>query len=72
MNPRSIAVAAVAAAALLIPSSASSAACKVDGFKITKRQNVTCKTAKAVTRKQAKGQARPAGWKCTAGSSVIP
>jgi hypothetical protein len=71
MTTRSIAVAAVAAA-FLLPSSASSAGCSVDGFKITKRQNVTCKTAKAVTRKAAKQAPLPPGWKCTKGQGVIP
>ena len=46
--------------------------CKVDGFKITKRKNVTCKKAKEVTKRKVSGQTLPAGWKCTDGKTVIP
>ena len=46
--------------------------CKVDGFKITKRKNVSCKVAKKVTKKKVSGEKLPAGWKCTDGQTVIP
>jgi len=48
------------------------ATCKVDGFKITKRKNVTCRKAKKVTRAQTSEQKLPDGWKCTNTGQLIP
>ena len=66
------AITAAAVTASMGAGSAQAATCKVDGFKITKRKNVSCKTAKKVTRRQVSEQSLPPGWKCTSGSTLIP
>jgi hypothetical protein len=72
MSTRSILIAAASAAALALPTAASSAGCSVDKFKITKRHNVTCKKAKQVTHAKVSEKPLPKGWKCTDGSGIIP
>ena len=72
MSTRSLLMAAPLAAALAIPSAASSAGCSIDGFKITKRQHVSCAAAKPVARAEAAGKKLPKGWKCTKGQLIIP
>ena len=66
------AVAATAVTASMGVGSSQAATCKVDGFKITKRKNVTCKTAKKVTHRHLSGQSLPRGWKCTSGTGLVP
>ena len=68
-------IAALAATALIATmgvGSAQAATCKVDGFKITKRINVSCKTAKKVTHRKVSGESLPRGWKCTNTGNLIP
>ena len=66
------ALAATAVTASMGVGSSQAAGCSVDGFKITKRKNVSCKTAKTVTHRQVSGKSLPRGWKCTKGSGLIP
>jgi hypothetical protein len=65
-------LAATAVTASMGVSSSQAATCKVDGFKITKRKNVSCKTAKKVTRRKVSGESLPRGWKCTNTGNLIP
>jgi hypothetical protein len=73
---RRIFIAAVAATALTasmgVSPSTAARTCKVDGFKITKRHNVTCRKAKKVTHRQVSGEKLPDGWKCTNTGNLVP
>jgi hypothetical protein len=53
---------------------AQTSACTYEIWKITKRQNVSCKKAKAVLKSDPRvggGDGHP-GWKCTYGKTIIP
>ena len=65
-------LAATAVTASMGVGGAEAATCKTSGFKITKRKNVSCKTAKKVTKRKVSGDKLPRGWKCTDGKTVIP
>ena len=66
------ALAAIAVTASMGVGASEAATCKVDGFKITKRKNVSCRTAKKVTHKKVSGEKLPSGWKCSSGTGIIP
>ena len=73
-----VASAVTAATFGVAPSSAvdaTASACKYSFWKITKRENVTCKKAKSVLKHDPRvggqGEKVP-GWSCTYGDSIIP
>lgn len=53
---------------------ATASACEYKMWKITKRENVTCRKAKAVLKGDPRigGGERVPGWRCTYGTSIIP
>ena len=73
-----VAATAVAASMAATPSvadpTATASACEYSMWKITKRENVTCRKAKKVLKGDPRigGGDRVPGWRCTYGKSIIP
>ena len=53
---------------------ATASACEYSAWKITKRENVTCRKAKKVLKGDPRigGGEKVPGWKCTYGKTIIP
>jgi hypothetical protein len=64
--------AAALTASMGVSASTAAGSCKTDGFKITKRKNVSCRTAKKVTHRKVSGEKLPDGWKCKNTGKLIP